>query len=102
MTAPARDPGLQPERTALAWRRTLLAFAVGGLIAMRVLSETLGGAAVVVGLGGVVAAAALLVALRRRRRSSAVAGGLLLAATAGVCAAGALLGLLDLAITLRG
>lgn len=36
MTAPRHDPGLQPQRTALAWRRTALTAAVAGLLCLRV------------------------------------------------------------------
>ncbi|MFK4112675.1 DUF202 domain-containing protein [Streptomyces sp. NPDC002176] len=35
MTAPAGDPGLQPQRTRLAWRRTTLSGTVTAVLAMR-------------------------------------------------------------------
>jgi hypothetical protein len=38
------DPGLQPERTALAWRRTALSIAVGSLVSLRVLMDAFGSA----------------------------------------------------------
>jgi uncharacterized membrane protein YidH (DUF202 family) len=91
------DPGLQPERTALAWRRTCLALLAGSLVAARVLGGLLGVWGGVLGLGGVLAAGVLFVAVERRyarhRRGMAerspIAGGGLIAALAGlVLAAG--------------
>jgi uncharacterized membrane protein YidH (DUF202 family) len=98
-----QDPGLQPERTELAWRRTLLAMAVGALVSMRLLPPVLGDAAVLVGAAGLVAIAALWVlAHRRLRRATAVfqgrspapmPGGALLLALALLTAGASALGL---------
>jgi hypothetical protein len=63
------DPGLQPERTALAWRRTGLALTVGSLIGLRVLPELLGPAAYALAGLGVVASLAVLGAAHRRYRT---------------------------------
>lgn len=65
------DPGLQPERTELAWRRTCLALGVGSLVAMRILPEAFGsGWWALGGVAGIVASAGLWVAARRRYRHS--------------------------------
>jgi uncharacterized membrane protein YidH (DUF202 family) len=68
MTAPALfDPGLQPERTELAWRRTALSLGTGSVIAARLLPELFGDALwAVPGAVGVVLAV-LLWGLARRR-----------------------------------
>lgn len=70
-TAPGEDvpPGVQPERTALAWRRTALAVAVGALAAGRLLEPVLGPDAWVLTTVGVPAAAAIAVAGGRRARA---------------------------------
>lgn len=65
------DPGLQPERTELAWRRTCLALGVGSLVTMRILPEVFGSAWWALGgVIGVLASGALWVAARRRHRHS--------------------------------
>jgi len=65
------DPGLQPERTELAWRRTALAIAIGSLVSLRVFPLLLPPAftawGFVPGAVGLVAACALWFAARRRQ-----------------------------------
>jgi uncharacterized membrane protein YidH (DUF202 family) len=60
------DPGLQPERTRLAWRRTALSMVVAGLLAPRALYQALGGVAVAIGVLGAAAGLTLIVAATRR------------------------------------
>lgn len=63
------DPGLQPERTELAWRRTALSIAIGSLVSMRLLPVFFDDAVwVVPGCIGIVASAALWVGAARRFR----------------------------------
>ncbi len=60
------DPGLQPERTALAWRRTGLVLVAGSLAALRFLPGILGVWTVLPVVLGMVAAVAVLVFAHRR------------------------------------
>ena len=63
------DEGLQPERTQLAWQRTLLALGLGCAVSARVTAPYLGALGVAVALAGLVAVvvAYVLVRLRYRR-----------------------------------
>ncbi|MFF0163484.1 DUF202 domain-containing protein [Streptomyces sp. NPDC005263] len=68
-----RDPGLQPERTRLAWRRTTLSSTVAALLAMKTTLHNGASAAsiTVCALCGVLWLGFLLVAHRRIRVLSA-------------------------------
>lgn len=93
------DAGLQPERTRLAWRRTVLALIAGGVLALRALPLRLGAWGLALGIAGM--ATAVLIAAAAARRQVRVASalraarplppaGALLAAVAGLVALGAL------------
>lgn len=95
MTSPA-DPGLQAERTSLAWRRTALSVAVGSLVALRVLPPQLGPTGYAVAVLGLLWSVDLAVTARRRYRDGSrlvrtrddlggrAAAGVTVARTAGV------------------
>lgn len=70
MTAPDSpfDPGLQPERTLLAWRRTFLALGVAGAVAVRFAAEVSLHAAVPLGIVLIAAACAGYARVARRYR----------------------------------
>lgn len=108
MSSELFDPGLQPERTELAWRRTALAIAVGSLVAMRLLPGVFEDPLwVIPGVLGLVLAAGLWIGARRRYAAYNTAlraenpamipdGGLL----AGVAAAATVIGGVGLAAAL--
>lgn len=64
------DEGLQPERTALSWQRTTLAFAVGFLLAARLFANVLGPASYLFVAVGLVVMAGLFVLGYRRYRAA--------------------------------
>lgn len=71
------DPGLQPERTELAWRRTALAIAIGSVISLRIFPLLLPADAAAWGLApgvlGIGTACAFWVAARRRQLQTTAA-----------------------------
>lgn len=98
------DAGLQPERTRLAWRRTLLALLVAAVVGERLLAPLLGRAALLLAGAGLLAVLALSVAVVRRTRATDASlhgrghladahGGAVLAVTALLCSAGGVLAL---------
>jgi len=70
MTEAPFDPGLQPERTLLAWRRTALAVAVGFVVAGRLAAPVLGAGAIPVAVAGLLAAAACYLLATQRYRTA--------------------------------
>lgn len=95
---PANPAGLQPERTALAWRRTALALATGSLVAGRLLAPGLGLWAWWVAAAGVALAGALAVVAHQRSARTHRGGRLVT-----VCAAATLLlGVVASGFVLRG
>ena len=63
---PVRDPGLQPERTALAWQRTALSLAVAAIVVWRLTTGVLGPIVIVVLVFCLAHSAVLFRAARRR------------------------------------
>ena len=63
------DPGLQPERTALAWQRSALALAGASVVLARVTFQSVGPLTVVVVLLGITHAAVIFATSRRHYRS---------------------------------
>lgn len=55
------DPGLQHERTALAWERTAIAAMVAGVLLARYAADTVHYTVAAIGVGQVVVGAAILV-----------------------------------------
>jgi uncharacterized membrane protein YidH (DUF202 family) len=68
MTATPRDPGLQPERTALAWQRSALALAVATIVVGRLTFSTVGLVALLVVALGLGHTAVIFATAHRRYR----------------------------------
>ncbi|HEY0187241.1 MAG TPA: DUF202 domain-containing protein [Cellulomonas sp.] len=68
MSGVQAPPGVQPERTALAWQRTGLALVVGSLGGARLLEPATGPAVWLLAVAGALAAGLLIRAGRRRAR----------------------------------
>ena len=83
MTVP-QGPGMQAERTSLAWRRTALSVAVGSLAGLRVLPPQLGALGYAVSILGLLWSLDLALSARRRYRD----GQRLLGAAGGATTAG--------------
>jgi len=62
------DQGLQPERTFLAWQRTVLALGVACAVAVRFTAPHFGPIAIVAGIGGLGLALAAYIGVRYRYR----------------------------------
>jgi uncharacterized membrane protein YidH (DUF202 family) len=62
------DPGMQPERTLLAWQRTALALAIACALVVRFTAPQIGVAAVVAGIAGLGLAFAAYFGARYRYR----------------------------------
>lgn len=104
MTESVFDRGLQLERTALAWQRTILTLAAGSLIAGRVLLPVFGLTSWAIAGAGLTVSVVLFVLVRQRytrahrhltevdERSLPGEGGLIVLCAA-MCAAGGLAGL---------
>jgi uncharacterized membrane protein YidH (DUF202 family) len=60
------DPGLQPERTELAWRRTTLSLAIGAIVALRILPPVLGAWSISLGFAGLAFTATIWILAARR------------------------------------
>ena len=63
-----RDPGLQVERTLLAWRRTGLAVMVVSAVGIRLVTPLLGWIALILGCTGLLLALVVYVAMGRQLR----------------------------------
>src|SRR5690348_11897745 len=74
------ESGLQPERTTLAWRRTVISLLVGSVVAARLLAGQLGWWAAAVGVTGLLVTGLIwaLSASRGRRVTRALTEGDLL------------------------